>query len=177
MPGQVQSRPGVMLQVLGQGVLLQGDSGIGKSDLALDLVDRGHRLIADDAVEFVVDNDGLRGRCRAGFEGFLEVHGLGLVSLTQLYGEQAVLEHSGLDLVLLLEHANVDNYDRLQPVQQSWQLLGVNVPAWSIVCSGRRNPALIVETAVRLNQCRLQGYDASLDLRSRLASLLKEGAA
>ncbi len=166
-----------MLQVYGQGVLLQGDSGVGKSDLALELMDRGHCLVADDAVEFVAENDHLLGHCRAGFEGFLEVHGLGVVSLIQLYGNQAVLEQASLDLVLLLGNSTDDHYDRLQPVQQEWQMLGVTVPAWSLPCSGRRNLALIVEAAVRLNQCRQQGYDASIDLRSRLASLLKEGAA
>jgi len=173
----MQSRPGVMLQVFGQGVLLQGDSGVGKSDIALELVDRGHCLIADDAVEFVIENDRLLGRCRAGFEGFLEVHGLGIVCLSRLYDERSVLEQAPLKLVLLLENTSADNYDRLQPVQQPWQLLGVAVPAWTIPCSGRRNLALIVETAVRLNLCRQQGYDASIDLQSRLSSLLKEGAA
>lgn len=173
----MQSRPGVMLQVFGQGVLLQGDSGSGKSDLALELVSRGHSLIADDAVEFAVVNEHLYGCCRAGFEGFLEVHGLGVVNLTQLYGDKAVLGQAALDLVLLFEDSNIEEYDRLQPVQSSWQLLGVAVPAWSIPYSKKRNLALIVETAVRLNQYRQQGYDASIDLQSRLASLLKEGVA
>jgi len=166
-----------MLQVFGQGVLLQGDSGVGKTDLALELVDRGHCLIADDAVEFATENGRLLGCCRAGFEGFLEVHGLGIVSLTPLYGEQAILGQAPLDLVLLLENTAADNYDRLQPVQQPWSMLGVVVPAWSMPCSGRRNSALIIETAVRLNLCRQQGYDASIDLQSRLSYLLKEGAA
>lgn len=166
-----------MLQVFGQGVLLQGDSGVGKSDLALELVDRGHRLIADDVVEFVADSDHLHGRCRTGFEGLIEVHGLGVVSLIQLYGDQAVLEQASLELVLQLENTSVDNYDRLQPVQQPWSMLDVTVPAWSIPYSRQRNLALIVETAVRLNLCRQQGYDASIDLRSRLSYLLNEGAA
>jgi len=173
----MQSRPGVMLRVFDQGVLLQGASGVGKTDLALELVDRGHCLIADDAVEFAVENQRLFGYCRAGFEGFLEVNGLGVVSLSRLYGEQAVLEQAPLDLVLLLENDTAANYDRLQPVQQSWQLLGVTVPVWSIPYASQRNLALIVETAVRLNLCRQQGYDASIDLQSRLSCLLKEGAA
>ncbi len=177
MNQQVQSRPGVMLQVFGQGVLLQGNSGIGKSDLALELVDKGHRLIADDAVEFVLENDCLLGRCRAGFDGFLEVHGLGVVSLARLYGEQAVLGQASLDLVLLLENTAADDYDRLQPVQQPWSMLGVVVPAWSIPCLGRHNLALIVETTVRLNLYQQQGYDAGNDLQSRLSCLLKEDAA
>ncbi|HHJ80327.1 MAG TPA: HPr(Ser) kinase/phosphatase, partial [Candidatus Tenderia electrophaga] len=122
MNRQMRSQPGVMLQVFGQGVLLQGDSGVGKTDLALELVDRAHHLVADDAVEFVVEHDRLFGRCRASFDGFLEVHGLGLVSLTRLYGAQAVLEQAALDLVLRLENTVVDNYDRLQPVQQPWSL-------------------------------------------------------
>ncbi len=166
-----------MLQVFDQGLLLQGDSGVGKTDLALELVDRGHSLIVDDAVEFIAENGRLFGRGCAGFEGLLEVHGLGVVNLSRLYGEQAVLQQSPLDLVLQLENTSGDCYDRLQPVRRPWQMLNVVVPAWAIPCAGRRNLALIVETAVRLNLCRQQGYDASIDLQARLSCLLKEDAA
>lgn len=171
-----QSRPGVLLEILGQGILLQGESGVGKSDLALGLVDRGHRLVADDMVEFYLQAEKLYGRCRLGFEGFIEVTDLGLVNLKRIYDQQAVLDHVPLDLVLILEKGRTDEYDHLRPVVSEWQLMGVCVPAWCLPCSDHRNLPLIVETAARLNRAQRQGYDASADLQSRLAFLLTEGA-
>ncbi len=161
-----------MLEVFGQGVLLLGDSGTGKSDIALALVDRGHRLVADDLVEFYLQDDKLFGCCRPGFDGFIEIAGLGIVNLRQLYGDQAVQDQACLDLVVSLDPRPADEYDHLQPVQYEWQLLGQSLPAWRLPCHARSNMALIVETAVRLNHARRQGYDASSDLQTRLATLL-----
>lgn len=172
MNGSHPAQPGVMLEVFGQGVLLQGESGSGKSDIALALVDRGHHLVADDLVEFYLQDDALFGRCRPGFDGFMEVTGLGLVNLRQLYGDQAVQQCARLDLILSLEAQLADGYDHLQPAQFEWQILGQTVPAWHMPRQVRSNMALIVETAVRLNHDRRQGYDASSDLQSRLADLL-----
>lgn len=165
-----------MLEVLGQGILLQGESRIGKSDLALGLVDRGHRLVADDLVEFVSQGEVLYARCRCGFEGFLEVSGLGIVNLAKLYGEQAVVSQAPLNLVLSLEKSPSENYDYLQPVEIDWHALGISVPAWRLPYIEHRNMPLIVETAARLNHALQQGYDASADFHSRLACLLTEGA-
>lgn len=171
------SRPGVMLEVLGQGVLLQGESGVGKSDLALGLVAHGHRLVADDMVEFERRDDQLHGRARQGCEGFLEVSGLGVINLRELYGQQAVSASAPLMLVLALQGDMPRDYDGLRPVAFDWRLLDVVVPAWRLPCANQRNMPLIVETAVRLNQARQQGYDACSDLQSSLNALIKKGAA
>jgi len=171
------SRPGVMLEVLGQGVLLQGESGIGKSDLALGLVARGHRLVADDMVQFERRDGHLHGRACHGCEGFLEVSGLGVVNLRELYGEQVVSGSAPLTLVLALERDMPRDYDGLQPVVFDWQLLELGVPAWRLPCDNQRDMPLIVETAVRLNQARVQGYDACSDLQSSLNAQIRKGAA
>jgi HPr kinase/phosphorylase len=171
------SRPGVMLEVLGQGVLLQGESGIGKSDLALGLVARGHRLVADDLVEFERRDEQLHGRARQGCAGFLEVGGLGIINLHQLYGSQTVCAEAPLTLVLSLENELSPDYDGLQPVAFDWRLLELSVPAWRLPCTGKRDMPLIVETAVRLNQARQQGYDACSELQSSLNALMRKGAA
>ncbi len=166
-----------MLDVLGQGILLQGESRIGKTDLALGLVDRGHQLVADDLVEIFSQNESLHVRSQSGFEGFLEVAGLGIVNLAMLYGDQAVVSQVPLNLVLSLEKGISEHYDHLQPMAFEWHALGISVPAWRLPCSEQRNMPLIVEMAVRLNRARQQGYDASADFQSRLACLLTEGAA
>lgn len=168
------ARSGVMLDVFDQGVLLLGESGSGKSDVALALVDRGHFLVADDLVEFYLRDKTLFGCCREGFAGFIEINGLGVINLRQLYGDQAVREYARLDLVLSFETQPADEYDCLKPVQFEWQALGQAVTAWRLHCQARPNMALIVETAVRLNHALRQGYDASSDLQLRLASLLNE---
>lgn len=177
MSDSILSRPGVLLDVHGHGVLLQGDSGVGKSDLALGLVARGHRLVADDLVEFQCCGGELHGRCRSGFEGILEISGLGLINLKQLYGEGAVCASVALTLVLTLEPGLSRDYDGLQPVAIDWCLLDVAVPAWRLPYSNQRDMPLLVETALRLNRARQQGYDACSDLQSRLSSLLHKGAA
>lgn len=177
MTDSIPSRPGVMLEVHGQGVLLEGRSGVGKSDLALGLVARGHRLVADDMVEFRRHDGRLHGRCRGGFEGFLEVSGLGLIDLKRLFGEQAFCASASLTLVLALEAEMPEDYDGLQPLAFDWQLSGISVPAWRLPCSSQRDMPLIVETALRLNRARQQGYDAGSDLQSSLTSLLTKGAA
>lgn len=168
---------GVLLEIDGQGVLLQGESGIGKSDLALALVRRGHRLVADDGVAFERRDGRLLGRCRPGFEGYMEIHGLGLIDLQQLYGEAALVAVTTLDLVLQLDSAPIPAYDGLRPVSELWALLGIEVPAWRLPCTHQRDMPLIVETAMRLNRARQQGYDASDSLQYRLTELLRKETA
>jgi HPr kinase/phosphorylase len=174
---QTFSRPGVMLEVLGEGVLLQGSTGVGKSDLALGLIDRGHTLVADDLVEFDVEQDKLLGRAPAGMEGFIEIRGLGVINLVELYGVHVMSDNVPLSLVLQLENQPVDTDDRLMPVESPWQLAHIKVPAWRLPYAHQRYLPLIVETAVRLNQARRQGYDALSDFQTKLANLMKEGAA
>jgi HPr kinase/phosphorylase len=175
---------GTMVEVFGLGVLLRGGSGSGKSDLALGLVDRGHRLVADDLVEFGVSNGQLLGSCRAGCCGFIEIRGLGVVNLARLYGEQALQPQAPLGLVLTLE--TVDDrqlHGRWNCQRRDWSLLGVGVTELLLPFDlnwdpnrGRDLP-LLVETAVRLSRLWQQGYDGAAELEAILATLMGEESA
>ncbi len=162
------------------GVLLRGRSGSGKSDLALGLVDRGHSLVADDQVEFVVVDGRLVGRCRAGCGEFIEIRGLGVVNLARLYGKWAVRQLAPLGLVLTLETADDrDGFSRghLSPLWGNWNLLGVDVAELTLPHGRGRDLPLLVEMAVRLNHLRQQGYDATVEWEANLATLMREESA
>ena len=168
MATDLPAKPGVLLEVLGQGLLLQGEAGIGKSELALGLVDRGHGLVADDRVEFFCDDQGrLCGRARPGCEGFLALRDLGVINLAKIQAKAAQTTQLPIALVIQLV-ARLES-DRLSPVVEDWSVLDCHVPAWSLVALPGRNLPLLVETIVRLNQLALQGYDATIDLQSKLA--------
>jgi HPr kinase/phosphorylase len=168
---------GTMVEVLGLGVLLRGRSGSGKSDLALGLVDRGHCLVADDLVEFAVNEGQLIGSCRAGCSGFIEIRGLGVVNLVHLYGEQAVRSQAALGLVLSLETVDDGRWNSGGCQHRDWNLLGVNVMELMLPGNPGRDWPLLVETAVRLQRLRQQGYDAATELEENLASLMREESA
>lgn len=167
-----------MVAVSGCGVLLRGRSGGGKSDLALGLIDRGHRLVADDLVEFTAVNGQLTGSCRAGCAGFIELHGLGIVNLTRLYGGETVAPATPLALVITLADDERDApAERLHCQRRDWSLLGVSVPEVVLPCGRGRDLPLLVETAVRLNRLWQQGYDATAELERSLATLMREESA
>lgn len=168
---------GAMVEVFGLGVLLRGCSGSGKSDLALGLVDRGHRLVADDQVEFTVVDGQLLGACRAGCAGFIEVRGLGVINLARLYGDAAVQAQAPLVLALSLETADDRQYGRLHCQRRDWSLLGVSVTELVLPCSRGRDLPLLVETAVRLSRLWQQGYDAAAELEANLVALMREESA
>jgi HPr kinase/phosphorylase len=173
--------PGVLVEVLGQGVLLQGKSGIGKSDLALGLVDRGHRFVVDDAIELFKGIDGrLFGRPSEDFAGFMEVRGLGVINLAQIYGEQVVLRQAAIDLVLSLFHPAEDYWqqtDRLRCHMQACNMMGITVSNIKLPYLSGRDMPLLIETLVRLNIARQQGYDAVSDFEARLSEIMDRGAA
>ncbi|HXH04739.1 MAG TPA: hypothetical protein VNN09_15665 [Candidatus Competibacteraceae bacterium] len=160
---------GVLLRVDGLGVLLCGDSGSGKSELALELVSRGHRLVADDCVELEVAADGsLVGRSPHGLGRFLEVRDLGILDIQRLYGEQAVLAEQRLDLIIRLERDAAPAADRLHGRRESITVCGIPLP---LLCLGRareRSLAVLVECAVRTELARRDGYDAAQELANRL---------
>lgn len=172
---------GTMVEVFGLGVLLQGRSGSGKSDLALGLVDRGHRLVADDMVEFAASSGRLTGSSRAGCAGFIEVRGLGVFNLKHLYGERAISSDVPLGLVLTLETADDAqlwrNGERLHCQRREWPLLGVSVTELILPSSKVRDLPLLVESAVRLSRLWQQGYDGAAELEASLATLMSEESA
>ena len=168
---------GVFMEVHGLGVLLTGKSGIGKSELALELVNRGHRLIADDAPEFSrIGPDTIRGHCPAILRGFLEVRGLGIINVQKMFGDSAIKPSKNLRLIVQLksiEDEEINHLDRLGGSYDSVTLLDVEVQAVMIPVAPGRNLAVLVEAATRQYIQLQSGYNASLDFMHKQKQLLE----
>ena len=155
---------GVFLEVLGIGVLITGNSAIGKSELALELITRGHRLIADDMVEiYHVAPGTLEGRCPPLLQDFLEVRGLGILSIRALFGETAVKLQKNLKLIVQLEKPTdlTEDQDRLGLHTSSQQVLGVSIPTVRIPVAAGRNLAVLVEVAARNHILKNRGINSA----------------
>ena len=167
---------GVFLDVLGVGVLLTGESGVGKSELALELVSRGSGLIADDVVEFYrVGPDTLEGRCPALLKDFLEVRGLGVLNIRTIFGEAALRPRKNLRLIVHLERPGPDlmPLERLPLKPGSEELMGVEIRKVSIPVAAGRNLAVLTEAAVRAHVLQLRGIDSTKDFIERQAQHLE----
>lgn len=164
---------GVFIEVLGMGVLLSGDPAIGKSELALDLISRGHRLIADDAPSFArIAPDVLEGSCPEPLRDFLEVRGLGILNIRAMFGEGAVERTRVLNLIIELKplvHTELEQIDRLSGSLSASTILGVTIPRITMPVAPGRNLGVIVEAAVRHQILRIRGYDAGVDFIDRQA--------
>lgn len=167
---------GVFLEVLGLGVLLTGNSAIGKSELALELISRGHRLIADDAPQFRrLDPLTINGHCPELLEGFLEVRGLGILDIPAMFGESAIKGNKNLRLIISLEpieHIHIDSEGRLYGANETIDLLGVNIHSLTLPVAPGRNLAVLVEGAVRNHILRQNGYNAADSFIQRQRSWL-----
>jgi len=166
---------GVFIEVLGVGVLITGASGVGKSELALDLIARGHRLIADDAPEFTrVAPDLIMGSCPEPLGDFLEVRGLGILNVRMMYGDNAVksAKYLGLIVHLLTYPADDPPVERLDSSPAEHIILDVPIPEVPLYVDPVRNLAVLVEAAVRSHLLRKRGYDATHDLTDRQQRLL-----
>jgi HPr kinase/phosphorylase len=172
---------GVFLEVQGFGVLIKGDSGVGKSELALELVTRGHRLVADDIVDFFrVAPDRLEGRCPKLLEDFLEVRGLGILNIRELFGDNAVKPTKPLDLIVQLEIADAKTQpqlDRLKIKSRSETILGVKIPIVTIPVAVGRNLAVLVEVAVRNHVLLMRGVNSSRQFMQRQNREIKRNQA
>lgn len=164
---------GVFIEVLGMGVLLIGDPAVGKSELALDLITRGHRLIADDAPQFArTAPDLLEGTCPEPLRDFIEVRGLGILNIRAMFGEGAVVRAKTLNLIVdlqPLDRNQLDRIDRLAGSLSATTILGVAVPRIVMPVAPGRNLAILVEAAVRHQILRIRGYDAGVDFIDRQA--------
>ena len=164
------TRHGVLMNIYGQGVLILGDSGIGKSELAIELVKRGHRLVADDAVELrKVSNRQIMGTAPENIRHFIELRGIGIVNVARVFGVGAVKLSESLDLVVQLEAWDpTKNYQRTGLENEYYDILGVSIPSTSIPVSPGRNLAVVLETAAINNRQKKMGYNAAKELLIRL---------
>ena len=168
---------GVFMEVMSIGVLLTGDSGVGKSELALDLVTRGHRLIADDAPQFArIAPDIIIGTSPPVIQDFLEVRGLGILNIRRMYGDSTIKMSKYLKLIVRLQIGKnkVIDKNRLQPPQQTQAVLGMEIPVSIIPVAAGRNLAVLVEAAVRNHLLHLNNYYANTDIISRQQEVMRE---
>ena len=154
---------GVFLDVLGMGVLLTGHSAVGKSELALELITRGHRLVADDAPQFSrIAPDVISGTCPPLLREFLEVRGLGILNIRAMFGDNAIVHSMYLQLIIHLKRMKlreIAHMERLHTADDTRTVLGVEIPRITVPVAPGRNLAILVETAVRNHMLRLKGYD------------------
>ena len=168
--GQRITRHGVLVEVYGEGILLLGDSGVGKSETAIELLKRGHRLIADDAVEIRrVSATTLVGRAPEIIKHYVELRGIGIVDVRRLFGMGSVKETEKIDLVINLEPWQEGKmYDRLGLDEQTVDILGINVPNIVLpVCPGR-NLSVVIEVAAMNNRQKRMGYNTAAEFNKRL---------
>ena len=164
------TRHGVLVEVYGEGILLLGESGVGKSETAIELVKRGHRLIADDAVEIRrVSSKSLVGTAPDNIRHFIELRGIGIINASRIFGVGGVKLTEKIDLVINMEEWDVNkNYDRMGIDVQTTEILGLNIPSLTIPVKPGRNLAIIIEVAAMNSRQKKLGYNAAEDLLSRL---------
>ena len=158
---------GVLMDIMGQGVMLTGASGIGKSETALELVNKGYQLIADDVTEFYLDsNDDLVGRSNPIIKNLMEVRGLGIININDIFGASAVLEEKKLNLVINLEKWDAKKkYDRLGEDNFYFKILGLDIPLITLPVAPGRNLSTIIEVALRNFLAKKSGRKSYLDLK------------
>ena len=168
---------GVLLDVLGMGVLITGDSGVGKSELALELVSRGSGLVADDVVElYRIGPETLEGRCPALLKDFLEVRGLGVLNIRTIFGEAALRPRKNIKLIVHLEKPAGGEgapMERLPLNAGSETIMGVNIRRVTIPVAAGRNLAVLTEAAVRNYVLQLRGFDGTQEFVSRQSESMK----
>lgn len=161
---------GVLVEVYGEGVLIMGESGVGKSETAIELVKRGHRLIADDAVEIKrVSNISCVGSSPAVIRHYIELRGIGIIDVRRIFGMGAVKETEKIDLIVNLENWDVNKvYDRLGMDNNYTDILGIKIPSLTIPVKPGRNLAIILEVAAMNNRQKRFGYNAAVELNNKL---------
>ncbi len=172
------TKHGVLVEVYGEGILILGDSGVGKSETALEIVKRGHRLVADDVVEIrKVSDKTLVGTAPDIIRHFIEIRGIGILDVKNLYGVGSVKVTENINLVINLEFWDTNkNYDRLGLVDEYTDILGIMVPSLNIPVRPGRNLAVIVEVAAMNNRQKKMGYNAAKVLNERVMGEINRDA-
>ncbi|NOR15455.1 MAG: HPr(Ser) kinase/phosphatase [Candidatus Aminicenantes bacterium] len=162
---------GGLLQIFGLGVLIIGDSGVGKSESALELISRGYRFVSDDVTQIEkITESQLQGTAPALSRNFMEIRGLSIINIQQIFGEQAICKKSAVDLVINLENWD-DNkkYDRLGlDASEEYEILGVKIPQTTIPVAPGRNISTLIEVACKVHILRRKGYHAPKEIIKRL---------
>ncbi len=166
---------GVLLDVYGVGVLIIGRSGIGKSECALELIKRGHRLVADDAVHILKKQDFLIGTSNELLHYHIELRGLGILNVKDMYGVNAIRVRKKVELVVnFVDWNSEENYDRTGLSSKYFDILGVDLPIIVLPVSPGRNMAVIVESAAKNQLLKYMGYNAAKDFEEKLNTKLKK---
>ena len=165
------TRHGVLVECYGEGILMLGDSGIGKSETAIELVKRGHRLIADDAVEIKkVSPHELVGSAPPVLKHYIELRGIGVINVAKLFGMGAVKESSNIDLIInMVPWRDGEAYDRLGMETQYTEILDVKVPSITVPITPGRNLAVIFEVAAMNNRQKRMGYNAAVEFTEQMS--------
>ena len=167
---------GVLMDIYGMGVLIQGDSGIGKSETGLELVKRGHRLVADDRVDiYAKDEMTLWGEPAEVLKHLLEIRGVGIIDVMSLYGASAVKDSSQVQLAVYLENYGIDKeFDRLGNNPEELEISGVTVPRIRIPVKTGRNISVVIEAAAMNYRAKEMGFDATRLFEERLTNLIAQ---
>lgn len=171
---------GELLEVFGLGVLITGDSGVGKSELALELISRGHRLVADDTPNLTrITPEILEGACPPTLADLLEVRGLGILNIRRMFGDSAIKRNKRVRLIIHLvrqEEIALSAETRLSGLRDTQNILGIDMPTITLPIASGRNLAVLVECAVRDHILRLNGYRAEEDLAARINKAMARAA-
>ena len=159
---------GVLMDVFGAGILLTGNSGVGKSETAMELIKRGHRLVADDSVLIKRIENELVGTAPERIRYFMELRGIGIINVKNMYGSGAVMTEKAIELVMELEPWKKDKeYDRIGGEGSTETILGLDIPKLTVPVSAGRNLAILIEVAARDQRLKNMGYDAAQELIAR----------
>jgi len=172
---QQQILPGGLIHIFGHGVLIMGDSGVGKSECALELISRGHLFVSDDVVQIKKNPDGkLVGSAAPLSRNFMEIRGLGIINIKKIFGEKSVCPHANIDLVIMLKRwKEGKEYDRLGlKFPENYKILGVDVPKIAIPVAPGRNISTLIEVACKVFLLKQDGYHAAREITKKLERVL-----
>lgn len=169
---------GVMMNIYGKGVMITGKSGIGKSEVALDLISRGHMLVSDDRVDVARVHNSIICQAPVLLKKMLEIRGLGIIDVTRLFGANTYLNKCDLDFVIkLVKYDEAMAKDRLNPVNETLEVLGLEVPMLTIPITEGKSLAVIIESAVITHILKKQGIDSNEDFKQRVLDEIKKNGA
>lgn len=169
------SMQGVLIELFGMGIIMTGESGIGKSECGLELITRGHRLVADDSVDIIkTSGDTLYGKCPDVTKYFMEIRGIGVVNVRNLFGRDAVSDGVSIDIIAdLVRWEDWADTDRLGSEERYCSILGVDVPMVRLPIRSGGNMATVIEMVARNHILKREGYNASMELIKKVSDKIK----